>query len=281
MFSSLLSLFLVNEMFRQFTAFRQVLHFPSSYLRWFRYITFAFLLLVIWALFLPRHSAHLIGTTDDSNSNSLFHIQATFKKENTATKEIRIDRQQQVREAFLHAWKGYKKYAWLHDEVTPLTGGHKDPFVGWAATLVDGLDSLYIMGLQEEFDDALTALESIDFSKPNAERIPVFETTIRYLGGLLGAYDVSGAKYPILLQKADQLGEMLFRAFNTRNGIPQPYYWWQGSNEEELDGESGVIIAQIGKIGNDGDFFQVAETQRVSFTGIYSLGAAHREAQVL
>jgi len=130
----------------------------------------------------------------------------------------------------------------------PLTGGHKDTFVGWAATLVDGLDTLLIMGLQEEFDNALVALESIDFSKPNAERIPVFETTIRYLGGLLGAYDVSGAKYPILLQKADQLGEMLFRAFNTRNGIPQPYYFWQRS-DGILDGDNGVIIAQIGEIG--------------------------------
>jgi mannosyl-oligosaccharide alpha-1,2-mannosidase len=88
--------------------------------------------------------------------------------------------------------------------------------VGWAATLVDGLDSLYIMGLQDEFDSALEALDSINFSRPNAERVPVFETTIRYLGGLLGAYDVSGGKYPLLLQKADQLGEFLFQAFDTQ-----------------------------------------------------------------
>jgi mannosyl-oligosaccharide alpha-1,2-mannosidase len=116
----------------------------------------------------------------------------------------------------MHAWKGYKKYAWLHDEVTPLSSGHRDPYVGWAATLVDGLDSLYIMGLQDEFDSALEALNSIKFSRPNAERVPVFETTIRYLGGLLGAYDVSGGKYPLLLQKADQLGEFLFQAIDTQ-----------------------------------------------------------------
>lgn len=185
----------------------------------------------------------------DSSRNSPFHIQFAFEKENSAFKKIRIDRQQQVSQAFLHAWKGYKKHAWLHDEVMPLTGGNKDSFVGWAATLVDGLDTLLIMGLQEEFDDALVALKSIDFSKPNAERIPVFETTIRYLGGLLGAYDVSGAKYPILLQKADELGQMLFRSFNTQNGIPQPYYWWQKSSEEKLEGGDGVIVAQIGEIG--------------------------------
>jgi hypothetical protein len=33
---------------------------------------------------------------------------------------------------------------------------------------------------------------------------------------LLGAYDVSGGKYPLLLQKADQLGEFLFQAIDTQ-----------------------------------------------------------------
>ena len=56
----------------------------------------------------------------------------------------------------------------------PISGGKKDPYVGWAATLVDSLDSLYILGLQEEFGNALEALNSIDFTKPNAERVPVF-----------------------------------------------------------------------------------------------------------
>jgi len=128
----------------------------------------------------------------------------------------------------------------------PISGGKKDPYVGWAATLVDSLDSLYILGLQEEFGNALEALNSIDFTKPNAERVPVFETTIRYLGGLLGAYDVSGGKHPILLEKADQLGEFLFRAFNTPNSIPVPYYWWQKPNDN-LEGDTGVLIAQIGE----------------------------------
>jgi mannosyl-oligosaccharide alpha-1,2-mannosidase len=74
----------------------------------------------------------------------------------------------------------------------------------------------------------------------------VFEITIKYLGGLLGAYNVSGGKYPILLQKADQLGEFLFHAFHTPNGIPVPYYWPQRNNDG-LDGENGVLIAQIGE----------------------------------
>ncbi|KAG0646029.1 ER mannosidase 1 [Hyphodiscus hymeniophilus] len=194
-------------------------------------------------MFSPLHSTY----HDDYDGGRTFHVQHTFKKENPAARRIRLDRKEHVRMAFIHAWNGYKEHAWLHDEVMPLSGGSKDPFDGWAATLVDSLDSLYILGLQKEFEHALAALESIDFSKPNAERVPVFEITIRYLGGLLGAFDVSDGKYPVLLQKADQLGEFLINAFNTPNGIPVPYFWWQRENER-LDGEAGVVIAQIGSL---------------------------------
>jgi mannosyl-oligosaccharide alpha-1,2-mannosidase len=37
----------------------------------------------------------------------------------------------------------------------------------------------------------------------------VFETSIRYLAGLLSAFELSGQKYPILLEKAKQVGDKL------------------------------------------------------------------------
>lgn len=37
----------------------------------------------------------------------------------------------------------------------------------------------------------------------------VFETTIRYLGGFLSAYDLSGQKFPILLEKAKEVADKL------------------------------------------------------------------------
>jgi mannosyl-oligosaccharide alpha-1,2-mannosidase len=55
----------------------------------------------------------------------------------------------------------------------------------------------------------------------------LFETTIRYLGGLLGAYDVSGGKYKVLLEKAEELGEVLMGAFDTPNRMPLTYYHWR------------------------------------------------------
>ena len=47
---------------------------------------------------------------------------------------------------------------------------------------------------------------------------PFFETVIRYLGGTLSAYALSGE--PILLARADDLGKALLPAFNTSSGFP-------------------------------------------------------------
>ena len=44
-----------------------------------------------------------------------------------------------------------------------------------------------------------------------------FETVIRYLGGLLSAYALSGNR--ILLQKADELGTKLLPIFSTESGL--------------------------------------------------------------
>jgi mannosyl-oligosaccharide alpha-1,2-mannosidase len=45
-----------------------------------------------------------------------------------------------------------------------------------------------------------------------------FETVIRYLGGLLSAYALSGE--PILLARANELGMKLLPAFNSPSGLP-------------------------------------------------------------
>ena len=75
------------------------------------------------------------------------------------------------------------------------------------------------MGLRTEFADAVLALSAIDFSRAdNPCVVNLFETTIRHLGGLIAAYDLSGE--PLLLPKIVELGDLLHRAFNTFNGLP-------------------------------------------------------------
>lgn len=147
--------------------------------------------------------------------------------EKADAKELRLERQAAVKESFLHSWHGYKKYAWLADEVRPLTGKPNNPFGGWAATLVDALDTLWIMGLTDEFEEAVKAAEGIDFSRTKQDRINVFETTIRYLGGFLAAYEMSEEKYPSLLKKAIEVGDLVFSAFDTVNHMPIARWDWK------------------------------------------------------
>ncbi|KAL7820707.1 glycoside hydrolase [Trichoderma gracile] len=139
----------------------------------------------------------------------------------------------------------------MHDELSPVSAKHRDPFCGWAATLVDSLDTLWIAGLREEFDEAARAVEQIDFTTTPRNNIPVFETTIRYLGGLLGAFDVSGGHdggYPMLLTKAVELAEILMGIFDTPNRMPILYYQWQPEYASQPHRAGSVGIAELGTL---------------------------------
>ena len=55
-----------------------------------------------------------------------------------------------VRQEFLHAWEGYKKYAWGHDELRPLSKTPHDWYQGsLMMTPIDALDTMLVMGLKE------------------------------------------------------------------------------------------------------------------------------------
>ena len=120
----------------------------------------------------------------------------------------------------IRSWEAYSTYAIGHDEVRPISGRYYDPFCGWGATLVDSLDTLQIMGMDAEYREALKYISEIDFAHTRSRSIPLFETVIRYLGGLIGAYDVSRGKDTILLEKAKDLADMLMGAFDTVNRMP-------------------------------------------------------------
>lgn len=157
-------------------------------------------------------------------------IQHASWTEGTESKEKREGRMLQIKTEMKRAWDAYKTYAFGHDEYAPFNNGFRDPFCGWAATLVDAMDTLWIMGLKKEFDEAYDGLSSIDFTTSTRNEIPVFETTIRYLGGLIAAYDVTGGHqgdYPLLLKKAVELAEVLMGVFDTPNRMPLLYYNWK------------------------------------------------------
>ncbi|XHG05720.1 hypothetical protein AWENTII_008933 [Aspergillus wentii] len=177
-------------------------------------------------------------------------IQHQFTSETQSDRLERIKRQQAVRKAFQHSWTAYKDHAWLWDELSPISCGRQNPLGGWAATLVDSLDTLIVMGLVEEFETALQALNEIDFSTTKALSVNIFETTIRYLGGLISAYDLTNGKHSILLEKAQQLADFLLKAFATSNRMPQTRWEWiRAVFESSTESSERTLLAEIGSLG--------------------------------
>ncbi|KAL7871528.1 hypothetical protein SRHO_G00065110 [Serrasalmus rhombeus] len=132
------------------------------------------------------------------------------------TKEKRA----KIKEMMQFAWDNYKRYAWGSNELRPVSKqGHSSNLFGSlkGATIVDALDTLYIMEMYDEFEAATEWVEkNLDFNM-NAE-ISVFEVNIRFVGGLLSAYYLSGKE--VFRRKAIELGEKLLPAFKTPTGIP-------------------------------------------------------------
>jgi mannosyl-oligosaccharide alpha-1,2-mannosidase len=175
-------------------------------------------------------------------------VQFDFPPETSSQRAKREARRVAVREEFQRSWENYRTFAWGQDELAPITGKGTESFGGWGATLVDALDTLWIMGLRDEFYEAVEAVAAIDFGVSESTTISVFETTIRYLGGLLSAYDLSGEK--VLLEKAIQLGEMLYRAFDTTpNNFPLDRLMLENAkNKSGFIAESSICFAALGSL---------------------------------
>lgn len=129
------------------------------------------------------------------------------------------DRKNKVKQAFLHAWNAYRRDAWGKDEYHPITKyGTNMIQKGQGFTIVDSLDTILLMGLDKEFQEAKAWVrDELNFDQDGD--VNLFETTIRVLGGLLSAYDQSGHD-PVFLTKAVDLADRLMGGFETPSGIP-------------------------------------------------------------
>jgi len=176
----------------------------------------------------------------------LARVQHNFPLEDESAKNIRLKRRQAVKDAFTRAWTSYKQHAWMADELAPISGGKKDHFGGWSATLVDSFDTLWIMDMKDEFEHAVAAAVSIDFGASTLQEVNVFETTIRYLGGFLAGYDLSGEQR--LLDKAIELGDMLIAAFDTPNRMP--VMRWRLQNAKYGRPQTALSQSLVAEIGS-------------------------------
>jgi mannosidase alpha-like ER degradation enhancer 2 len=155
----------------------------------------------------------------------------------------------EVKAEFLHAWNGYKKYAWGHDDLKPLSKTHHDWYgQPLLMTPVDALDTMIIMDLKDEA--AATQkyiLENLSFDKDI--EVQNFEITIRLLGGLLTNYQLTNDKR--FLNLAEDLGKRLLPVFNSPTGMPYRYVNLKtGKTRDPISNpaETGTLLIEFGTL---------------------------------
>jgi mannosyl-oligosaccharide alpha-1,2-mannosidase len=206
---------------------------------------------VHWAKRPERYPVSEFRALPSGTNKGIPRIQHSFgpDEETQSEKRTREERKAKVKETFLHSWNGYKKFAYGKDEVAPVTATSRSSFGGWGATLVDAMDTLWLMGLTSDFDMTVEFVKTIDFTINTEWTLNIFETTIRYLGGLLAAYDLTDEKYPILLSRAEELGEMLYSAFDTPNRMPACRWPWKMSAiGQSITAAGNTLLAEIGSL---------------------------------
>ncbi|XP_059056617.1 mannosyl-oligosaccharide alpha-1,2-mannosidase IA [Achroia grisella] len=156
-----------------------------------------------------------------------------------------------VKEMMRHAWNNYKLYAWGKNELKPMSKrAHLSSVFGagdLGATIVDGLDTLYLMGLMDEFREGRDWIaEHFHINEIDSD-LSVFETTIRFVGGLLTCYAFTGDT--VFRDKAAEVADALLPAFESPTGLPHALinpstkasrqYHWAGPNS---------ILSEVGTL---------------------------------
>lgn len=167
------------------------------------------------------------GTEEESATT----IQFDFAAHSWSSAQVQQNkvRQSQVRGMIEHAWKGYIQHASPHDELRSVTGRGIDPFHGWGATLVEGLDTLWLAGLKDEYRKAkikfLDMVQEHQWKVMGVEDdkadVRFFEGVVRYLGSLLSIAELEEREGEEtdsrILDAAVRLADRLLLAFKGVN----------------------------------------------------------------
>jgi mannosyl-oligosaccharide alpha-1,2-mannosidase len=178
----------------------------------------------------------------------------------------------------IRRYSHFLKYATGNDEVRPVSGVASNPFQNWGASIIDSLETLLIMGLTEEYNLCRKHINMVDFRlvngrdwaygyRPSPEvmedldapewtkqnqkagreahaHIASFEMGIRYLGGLIGAYDLSGDS--LLLERAKELARILGKGFDTPSGLVLGRF--DAGSEHDWYNSGRVSLAEVGSM---------------------------------
>jgi len=147
------------------------------------------------------------------------------------------------------AWKAYEAAAWGHDELAPRSEKGEDWYgASLLVTPVDALDTLVLLHLDAEAERARQLIDQ-RLSFDHDISVQLFEVTIRDLGGLLSAYEMTGDRR--LLELASDLGNRVLPAFASPTGMP---YRFVNLRTGEVSGarsnpaEIGSLILELGTL---------------------------------
>ena len=177
---------------------------------------------------------------------------------NVSHEEVNIYRKNFVKQMMLFAWNNYKTYAWGENELKPKSRfGHSTSVFGSAhlgASIVDAIDTLHIMGLMDEFNEAREWIANSFNMRLARGELSVFETNIRFVGGLLSTYALTADK--MFLNKAQEVADLLLPAFNTPTGIPLALVNMQTGRANNYGWASGgcSILSEFGSLEMEFDF---------------------------
>jgi ER degradation enhancer, mannosidase alpha-like 2 len=192
---------------------------------------------------------------------------------------------ERIRAETRHAWNGYVKHAWGHDELRPVTRTAHDWYgESLLITPVDALSTLIMMDLGEETNAALTLIkDKLSFDKDIT--VKVFEVTIRVLGGLIAGYQLTGDNR--LLTLAEDLGKRLLPAFASPTGMPYMYVnlkTGKASGTKTNPAEIGTLLLEFGALamltGRPGYYTRAKNAVVQLYTRRSELGLVGQEIDV-
>ncbi|XP_035707771.1 mannosyl-oligosaccharide 1,2-alpha-mannosidase IA-like [Folsomia candida] len=157
-------------------------------------------------------------------------------------------RRDTIRRMMVDAWGAYRYFAWGDNHVRPCSGqGDSGGVFGPGATIVDALDTLYIMGLEEQYEEGKDWIANQLVFENYPNDVSFFEMTIRYLGGLLALYSLTNDE--VFLSTALSLGNKLLPVFQHESnpGLPLPYINLQ-TGIATYRNENDFILSEIGTL---------------------------------
>ncbi|MGH6889839.1 MAG: glycoside hydrolase family 47 protein [Rhizomicrobium sp.] len=161
---------------------------------------------------------------------------------------------QDVRAEMAWAWRNYVELAFGHDQIKPVSGGAAEFFFptgpGLGLSMVEALDTLYLMALDSELEEAVGWItRNLHFDIYG--EVQVFETNIRMVGGLLAGWLATHDK--TLLALAHDLADRLLPAFvKSPTGIPYRFVNLKTGAVRDattFPAELGTYVSEFGILG--------------------------------